>query len=279
VIVVDNASTDGTPDIVRGLDFVQPMANDRNLGFAAAHSQAWGAARGRYWLLLNPDATLQPGSLRALVSFMERHPRAGLVGPRLVDDSGAVQHCAQPLPSVFLTVLEASRLHWLLPVRRRGRLLLGSYFPHDVSTRVGWTWGTALLARREAVAEVGTLSERFFMYGEDLEWGLRMRRAGWEVWFCAEAEVRHRGAGSASLRWSDTQRRERILRGVDDAIHSHRGAAYCRALKVASLVALGFEAASRRLRSRPVGPELSSALRYHWRTLVDRGREPRHPDA
>jgi N-acetylglucosaminyl-diphospho-decaprenol L-rhamnosyltransferase len=270
VIVVDNASTDGTPELVRRHGQARLLVNDRNVGFAAAHCQAWQAASGRLWLLLNPDATLQPGALGALMSFADRHPRAGLVSPRLIGVDGAVQHCAQADPSVGRTLLEASRLHRLLPRRLRARALLGSYFSHDISVPVGWTWGTALLARREAVAAVGALSDRFFMYGEDLEWCLRMRRGGWQVWFCADAEVRHLGAGSAAQRWSEAERRERILRGIDEAIRTHRGVTYTRFLKAAQLSALAIEAASLWLRSRPVGLDLDTTLRYHLNTLLER---------
>jgi GT2 family glycosyltransferase len=280
IIVVDNASQDETVDLVRRCcPRARIVVNPANVGFATAQVQAWEAARGRYWLLLNPDARLEPGSLATLAAFMAEHPRAGLVGPRLIDGTGKVQHCAQRVPSLSLTLLEASRLHRLLPQAIRGRLLLGAYFSHGQPMRVGWTWGTALLARREAVEAVGPLCTRFFMYGEDTEWCIRMRRGGWQVWFCPAAQVLHHVARSSVLCWSDPERLERILRGIYDAVRMHKGPPYVAALHAASLLALSLEVASSLVRSRPISTELRVALRYHRQALFGHGRQSRHPDA
>src|SRR5262249_34045509 len=143
VHVVDNASADGSAEMVH-TEFpqVRLIANDENLGFARANNRSWAQCQGRYWMLLNSDAELRPGALDALVSFMDSHPCAGLATARLINRDGTPQNCAQPSPSIFKTLLEAFRLHKLLPASARGRILLGPYWSYDRATPVGWTWGT-----------------------------------------------------------------------------------------------------------------------------------------
>jgi hypothetical protein len=264
VCVVDNASSDGSPAMVRG-DFPEArlVANSENVGFARAANQVWQAAQGRYWLLLNPDAVLKPGCLEALVSFMDAHTGAGLATARLEHPDGSPQYCAQAAPSILRTLIETARLHKALPRHVRGKFLLGPYWTYDEPIEVGWTWGTALIARREAVHQVGPLDEGFFMYGEDVEWCLRMRRAGWEVWFCPDAEVMHHGGGSARQRWQTFARSREICRGYYRAVESHRGRLYVRALQLANLLGLAAEAALSAVRGRPRSEGLADALACH----------------
>ena len=267
VHVVDNASIDGSAEMVKE-EYPQALliSNQENLGFAKANNQSWSQAKGRYWLLLNSDAELHPGAIDALIGFMDQHPRAGLATARLVSPDGSPQHCAQSNPSIWRTLAESLRLHKLLPAKLRGRIWQGPYWTYDETMRVGWTWGTALIARREAVEQVGPLSEEFFMYGEDLEWCLRMRRAGWEIWFCAEAEVLHYGGQSSAQRWNDAAKMKIIFDNTYKAISMHRGRFYVRALQVATLTALAFEWLTMRLRKRPAHT-LSRVLAYHLQVL------------
>jgi GT2 family glycosyltransferase len=185
----------------------------------------------------------------------------------LVNHDGSPQHCAQAIPSVSLTLLEASRVHKLLPRATRARLLLGPYFTYDVEQRLGWTWGTALMGRREAVAEVGPLCEQFFLYGEDLEWCLRMKSAGWEVWFCHRAEVTHHGAASAPIDQSERQRRALIQERIFDALACHRSRGRMAGLHAANVLAAGGEWLAARLRRRPVGLAEES-IRYHVKAIA-----------
>jgi N-acetylglucosaminyl-diphospho-decaprenol L-rhamnosyltransferase len=264
--VVDNASQDGTLAMLRReFPEVHVTANAENLGFARAVNQSWPAeaASARYWLLLNPDAVPQPGCLDALVSFMDVHHRAGLVSPLILGPDGVPQYSAQPAPGVPRVLLEAVRIHKLLPRAARARLLLGSYWSYDTSVEVGWTWGTALMARREAVEQVGPLNGDFFMYGEDVEWCLRMRRARWEVWLCAEAAVVHEGGASAHQRWSLAERGRHQMEGYYRAVALDRGPLRARALRAAMLLALLAESAACRLRGRERSPGLVEALAYH----------------
>lgn len=272
VHVVDNASADGSPDMVRvELPEVRLIANSQNVGFASACNQSWRSATGRYWMLLNSDTELRPGALEALVAFADRHPRAGLVTARIVGEDGRPQHCAQPSPSILLTVLEALRVHRLVPHKWRALVWLGPYFGYDRPARLGWTWGTALLARRDAVAEVGTLSEDFFMYGEDLEWSLRMRRFGWQVWFCPDAEVLHHGGASSRQLWTDDASKQRLmLANIYKAIEISRGRVYGRLLLAVTVAVLACEVPLQWVMRRP-----DAEPRAKLRTYLDLLKRPR----
>jgi GT2 family glycosyltransferase len=267
VHVIDNASSDESARMVKDeFPNVTVIANQTNVGFARANDQSWSQAAGRYWMLLNSDTEVAPGSLDALIEFMDHHPQCGLATARLVNPDGTPQNCAQPVPCVWLTLLEGLRLHKVLSVSRRGRLLLGSYWSYDRSIKVGWTWGTALIARREAVDEVGPLSEDFFMYGEDLEWCLRMRRRSWEIWYCAEAEVLHHGGQSSAQRWDDKGRLYKILDGVYQALGKHRGRAYVWLLQATTLFVLVLEWLASSVRGHR-SMKLPFSLAYHFRAV------------
>ncbi|MGE0132755.1 MAG: glycosyltransferase family 2 protein [Blastocatellales bacterium] len=265
--VVDNASSDGSREMVeRDFPQVRLIPNAENLGFARANNQSWQSARGRYWLLLNSDAEMRPGALDALIEFMDKHPQAGLASARLISVDGSPQHCAQSNPCVWRTLIESSRLHKLLPSKLRGRLWLGPYWSYDQTIPVGWTWGTVLIARREAVEQVGPLSEEFFMYGEDLEWCLRMQKHGWEIWYCHEAEVIHYGGQSSAQKWQDSQKQKIILDNCYKAIETHRGRGYVRLLKMATLVSLRIEQFIKRLKGQE-SAGVEALVDYHKASL------------
>jgi GT2 family glycosyltransferase len=201
-------------------------------------------------MLLNSDTEVEPGSLAAIVEFMDATPHAGLAGARLHNPDGSPQFCAQPPPSIVRTVVEVCRLHKLLPRGVRQRWLLGAYWTYDRRVKVGWTWGTALIARREAVQEVGALVEEFFMYGEDVEWCLRMRRYGWDVWFCPAARVLHHGGQSSNQKWDNFELNRRKADGYYQAIARHYGWFYTRLLRACDFLACCIESLAARLRKR-----------------------------
>lgn len=268
VVVVDNASSDGSPEwVIANYPGVKLIRNERNVGFARANNQSWTEARGRYWMLLNSDTIVRPGALDHLLGFLERHPRAGLVSARLINPDGTPQHCAQPTPNPLLSFWEMTRLHKLLPRRLRGRIFLGPYWNYAESTRVGWTWGTALVARREVVESAGPLSEEFFMYGEDLEWCLRVRRCGWDVWFCAEADVVHYGGQSAGQRWSDAERTKVVLDATHQATVKRWGRPYACSVALASTLAFAVERLRERTRGRD-GGNLGAITRHQWHLFL-----------
>lgn len=266
--VVDNASEDGSPEMVeREFPEVRLLRNEENLGFAAANNQSWRISQGRYWFLLNSDAELKPGALEQLVKFAEAHPHAGLTSARLENPNGTPQWCAQVDPAAWRLLLELSRLHKLLPPALRARLLGTLYFDYRIPRTLGYAWGTALLARREAVEQAGPLDESFWMYGEDLEWSLRLRRQGWEVWFCPQAEVIHHGGQSSEGRWTAPEKLQRLWDAHYRAIGMHRGAAFARRLKKAHLLTLQLDALSGRLKGAPTNPDIAPLVIYLQQNL------------
>jgi N-acetylglucosaminyl-diphospho-decaprenol L-rhamnosyltransferase len=200
VIVVDNASTDGSVDMLRAeFPAVQVVANPGNVGFPAANNQGIAAARGRYVLLLNSDAEVVGEGLATMVAFADAHPDVGVVGPQLLNPDGSVQSSRRRLPTLATAFFEST---WLQPYAPR-RLLERYYVldqPDGTTLDVDWVKGAALMARREAIEQVGLLDEGFFMYSEELDWCRRFREAGWRVVYLPTAQiVHHEGKSSEQV--------------------------------------------------------------------------------
>jgi len=190
IIVVDNASTDGSVDMLQA-EFPQVtlVANADNRGFPAANNQGIAAAQGRYVLALNPDTEILGDALVTLVRYMDAHPDVGIVGPQLLNPDGGVQSSRRRFPTLPILFLESTWLESLAP-----RALRRYYFldqPDDITLDVDWITGAAMLARREAVQQVGGMDEGFFMYSEELDWCRRVKAAGWRVVYHPVAQIIH----------------------------------------------------------------------------------------
>ncbi len=197
MIVVDNASTDGSVQMVR-TEFpgVHTIANTENRGFPAANNQGIAIAQGRHVLLLNPDTEVVGDALTTMVGFADAHPDVGMVGPQLLNPDGSVQSSRRRFPTLATAFFEST---WLQPYAPR-RLLERYYVldrPDDAVQDVDWLYGAALMARREAIAQVGPLDERFFMYSEELDWCRRFRKADWRVVYLPAAQIIHHGGKSS----------------------------------------------------------------------------------
>jgi len=196
VIVVDNASADGTAEIVRSRHpSVRLIANAENRGFAAANNQAIPLCRGRYLFFLNPDAVLDGPCLETALRFMDGHPEGGLAGTKVVYPDGAPQ--------------ETISLHYPGEKHTSGELT-------GLSGSIACVLGASMIARAELVREIGGFDEDYFLYGEDQELCLQIRRRGYEIGYIAEATVRHIGGHSetgaaAAARWGGTARAEYLF--------------------------------------------------------------------
>ena len=190
VLVVDNASTDGTVEaLAPDWPGVRWIANRRNVGFARASNQALAQAGAPFWLMLNPDAELEPGAVESLLRYLEDHPEAAVAGPVVKRPDGRLEPSAGWVPTPGRELVETLLLFRL---GLRGRLLRGEP-PGPVA--VDWVSGCAMLVRADAAREVGLFDERYFLYVEDLDWCWRFRRAGWEVVLVPGPRVlHHRGA-------------------------------------------------------------------------------------
>jgi GT2 family glycosyltransferase len=194
VFVVDNASHDGTVEAVeREFRDVAVIANERNLGFAAANNAALLIARGRYMFLLNPDAFMQGSGLETLTAFMDEHPEVAASAPMLLNRDGSLQYSVRNFPSLSNALFECLFLHRAFPslTAHFGEMVFDPQ-AYAYAHPVDWVSGAAMFVRRETVEEVGPLDERFFLFGEEIDWFKSMNEAGCAVWFVPEARVMHR---------------------------------------------------------------------------------------
>jgi GT2 family glycosyltransferase len=187
IILVDNASSDGTPqEVEKHFPLVRLIKNESNLGFAKGNNIGISAANGEYLALINSDVIVPPECLDKLVAYMNEHQDIGLLGPQMRDPNGNVCRSTMRAPSLWRSFCDAACLNYLLP-----------RFRHECSADVevlnGWFW----VVRRSAIEQAGLLDEKFFMYGEDLDWSKRFHNARWRVVFFADAHAIHLGAGSS----------------------------------------------------------------------------------
>lgn len=197
-IVVDNHSSDGSPEMVRQ-DFsnVVLLANQENVGFARGNNQGVAIAKGGFVLLLNSDALLTPGALQTLMDLARAKPKAGMVGARLLNTDKTFQASFTPIPNLGREFLILSGL---------GRLLFGRSYPsHGAEAErgaqmVGYVEGACMLLPRPLYLEVGGLDEGYFMYAEDVDLCFAIQRHGYQVWYHPDAKVIHVGGGSSKNR-------------------------------------------------------------------------------
>ena len=203
IVVIDNASLDGSPELV-GRDFpeVRLLRSKTNDGYGTAVNRAVLGTSGEYLLLLNPDAEVLPGALRRPRGLRARSSGRGVIGPRLLLSDGRPQPSARRFPSASMLLGEALRLHKLLPAHWRSRLLLGTYFEQNVTREVPWVSGACHLIPRVVWDHVGALTEETFCGFDDLDYCFRVRRAGYSVWLCTDATIRHHCSVAVRGRWS-----------------------------------------------------------------------------
>jgi GT2 family glycosyltransferase len=201
VIVLDNASSDGTPEMVREqFPSVKLLESAENLGFAKGYNRAAEEAEGRHILMLNPDTVVQAGALRSLVRFLDSRQEAGAAGPRLLNSDGTVQYSCRRLPGPMAAILRNTLLGRLVPGNRFTRDYLMADWDHRTVRQVDWVSGAAICIRRETWSEVGGFDEGYFMYAEDIDWCLRAHHAGWHIYYVPASVVVHRIGRSSDQR-------------------------------------------------------------------------------
>ena len=192
IILVDNASHDGTVETVRReFPRVHLSANADNRGFTRGNNQALAEARGRYFFLLNPDAELVKGATPALLEYAEANPRVGIVGPQILNPDQTIQSSRRRFPTFGTALVESTRLQQWFP---RNSWIERYYLldkRDDVVQDVDWIVGAAMFVRREVYEQIGGFDESFFMYSEELDWCYRAKRAGWRVVYLPPAQVIH----------------------------------------------------------------------------------------
>lgn len=190
ILVLDNASTDGSADAVRALGGdIELIEQSRPTGKAANDSLLMERAKGRYCLLLNEDSELKPGSAAVLMAALDDDPQAGAATPQLLGSDGAPYPCAWRFPGVGTALAGALFLHRWLTVQSTGK----------VTRRVDWAQSSALLVRREAAEAVGYLDPDFFVYYDECDFAKRLADAGWHELFVPGAAAVHHDQLSSDL--------------------------------------------------------------------------------
>lgn len=200
IIVVDNASVDGSAEMVAeeypGITLVR---NDENLMFAKGNNQGIVLAASKYILLLNSDTVIHRVMVDGLVAFMDSHPKAAAVGPKVVNPDGSLQSKGAPLPSVTQTalaicgVLQNNRLE-----KPTSKVLPGYCWREDDIRKVGWISGCCMMLRARVVKAIGGLLEELFFYREEVEWCYRAQKAGYEIWYYPAMSIVHLGGMSVT---------------------------------------------------------------------------------
>jgi len=194
VIVVDNCSLDGSAEMVE-TEFpqVQLIVSPSNDGFAAANNRGITAAQpSRYLMLLNPDTVVPLDGLQKLVDFMEVHPEAGVVGPKLIKGDGTLDlACRRSFPDPRVAFYHAFGFDRLFPRSREFARYNLTFLDEDQLNEVDCVVGAAMLVRSAVIDRAGLLDETFFMYGEDLDWAYRIHQQGWKVFYNPDVVIVH----------------------------------------------------------------------------------------
>lgn len=199
VIVVDNDSADGSPEMVaERYPEVTLIRSGANLGFAKGNNLAMEQARGSQFALVNSDALIHPGCLETLSRYLAEHPDVGLVGPRVNGGDGLLQRSCRHLPGLWNTFCRALALDRLFGARGIFSGYEVSPAQHETLREAEVLSGCFCVARRSAVEQIGGLDEQFFFYGEDIDWCRRFRKANWKLVFVPTATATHFGGGSTS---------------------------------------------------------------------------------
>lgn len=191
--VVDNNSTDVSVPMVRqNFPQVNLIENKENVGFAKANNQAIAKCTGDYILLLNPDTLILHNAIEQVVDFIDENPTIGICGCKVLNEDGTLQlACRRSIPTPGVAFFRLAGLSRLFPKSKIMAKYNLTYLNPDIPHEVGAVSGAFLMIRKKSLEEIGGLDERFFMYGEELDWCLRTKNAGWKVMYYPKAEIVH----------------------------------------------------------------------------------------
>jgi GT2 family glycosyltransferase len=235
VFVVDNGSKDGSAEAVRKEHpLTKVLENETNWGFARAVNLALRQMKGRYALLLNPDTRLKKESTERLISFMDDHPKVGVVGPQLLNSDGSKQNSIANFPTLATELLNKSLLRWLFPKKFPGKERNYTE-PIEVDSVIG----ACMMVRQETLKQVGLLDENYFLFLEETDWCYRIRAAGWNVYHCPRAEIIHFQGKSAGA--EKGRARLEYYRSRYHFFKKNRGNIQWLILLIGGLIRLSFE--------------------------------------
>jgi hypothetical protein len=199
IIVVDNASGDESVELVkRDFPNVTVIMNETNYGFSKANNIGIKHSQGKYVFIINPDVEIVNNCINILYQFMEKNQNIGILGPKIISNNGITQRSYMGLPTLWNTFCRSLALDRLFPRFKLFGGLMMTYRKINSTSNVDVINGCFWVVRREAIHDVGLLDERFFMYGEDIDWCKRFHDNDWEVVYFPYAEAIHFGGGSSS---------------------------------------------------------------------------------
>ncbi len=241
VIVVDSASTDGTPAMIaERFPWVHLLAQRENIGFTRGNNLALAGARGRHLLLLNPDTIVHGDALPALVAYLDAHPQVGIAGPRVLNADGTTQSTRRRFPTPLTAFFESTWLQGYAP-----RRLLDHFYvtdlPDEGTFEVDWVQGCALIARRAVYEQIGGLDESYVMFSEELDWCRRAKEAGWRVAYVGTARITHYGGQSTAQ--VETRKHVHFQQSKLRYFRTYHGRALALALRLFLLVSYGLQIA------------------------------------
>lgn len=269
VIVVDSASSDGTAEFVRErFPDVRVVQLTENRGYGAALNEGMALSGARYFLLMNGDAWPKPGAIEELLDFAESQPRAGVIGPRLLNSNGTLQPSVRGFPTLWRLATEYLFLRWFAPRSRALNAFYSAGFDHRSVRDAEFLVGAVLLVRRDVVDEIGAFDTRFFMFNEEVDFCYRACEAGWRVVFYPGAQFVHVGGASTRLEWSRMYREQ--LRSHLRFLAKHRGYRQAEHARRLLLVAMRLRTLVFRGDRRAVSRDAARWLaRADVRTLLD----------
>ena len=192
IIVIDNHSVDGSPQLIReNFPDVSLIENGKNLGFGKAINEGYKKAGGKYLLILNPDVEILPGSIEKMIHFLEDHPEIGLLLPKLVNPDGSLQFSCRTFYDFSTLVFRKTPLGKVFPNHKIIRKHLMLDWDHREPREVDWGLGACMFLRKGALGNREIFDERFFLYFEDVDLCLRLKKEGWKVVYYPEAVMIH----------------------------------------------------------------------------------------
>ncbi len=199
VIVIDNASSDGSAEMLRK-EFPQIVLieNRDNRGFAAANNQGMKIAKGRYVLLLNPDTIVLDGAIQKSVAYTDNHPDIGVLGCQVWLNENQIQRTCFSFPSLYGLIVQKMGLRRLFPRSRAFGWIDYGWWDRTTPMEVDVVSGMFMLVRRQAIEQVGLMDEAYFVYAEETDWCYRFKKAGWPRVFAPVARIIHLDGGNKS---------------------------------------------------------------------------------
>ena len=242
VIVVDNASLDGSADMVRR-DFphVRLLANTNNRGFTGGNNDGLRLASRPWVLFLNPDTVVRGDALEQMLAYLQSHAHVGVVGPQLRYGDGSLQSSRRRFPTLATALFESTPLAWHWPAERNpwARRYHMAGTRSDRTQEVDWLVGAALLTRQDVLVQVGGFDEGYFMYSEELDWQRRVKQIGWKIVYLPEAVITHYEGKSSEQ--ATGARHIRFNRSKVRYFRKHHGSWQAEFLRLALLTMFGFE--------------------------------------